>query len=268
MSSRSASPSRVKFNVSRNVKDPVLTRHIATAATANNNESDSSSDEDEEQQEASLDTSVEGAPVSADTFDKLLSSYEALMVVGALLAGFALQLLPSVVSEAAAPAPRLLSTARLLLAATVALNFFGLVALSLANFYLAQLWEKNRAAVIQFRVRTQFYRQAAHLAVVVSVPLFALAVACWAGHHWSPLAPVEALALAALLATVVAVLVTISAHRSAFLAALRPRRRRHAAAAPVRPAAAAAAPPPSPLGLAADAKKAAEGIKRFHTKYF
>jgi hypothetical protein len=259
------SPARraVKFHVSKSVKDPVLSRHTNVAI-------DNDDDDDDDNQSQSLD-SLEEVEVPPDTFDKLLQSYESLSVVGALLAGFALSLLPSVV-EPVNPPNVALSAARLLLALTIGLNFFGICALSLANFYMAQLWEKQRSTVTRFRVSTQRQRQFAHQAIVISVPMFAAAVACFYVSRvtLSVAEPLELIAVAALLLTVVAVLFTIRTHQRAFVASLlhqqRASRTVKVMTAPAVP------PPPSPtLGVVAGAKltaAAGAGIKRFHTKYF
>jgi hypothetical protein len=251
----------------------VLSRHTHAHSNIAIDNDDDDDDDDGEDDNQSLD-SLEEVEVPTDTFDKLLQSYESLSVVGALLAGFALSLLPSVVdTEPRGDSANVaLSAARLLLALTIGLNFFGICALSLANFYMAQLWEKQRSTVTRFRVSTQRHRQFAHQAIVISVPIFAAAVACFYVSRvtLSVLAPLELVAVAALLLTVVAVLFTIRTHQRAFVASLlhqqRASRTVKVTTAPAVP------PPPSPtLGVVAGAKMTAAagaGIKRFHTKYF
>jgi hypothetical protein len=130
-STRSISPARraVKFHVSKSVKNPVLTRHIAEPAvekTHSDDDDDESDESDESEKDKDKDDpnqsldSLEEVIVPTDTFDKLLQSYESLSVVGALLAGFALSLLPSVAESESGSS--LLSAARLLLALTNGLN--------------------------------------------------------------------------------------------------------------------------------------------------
>jgi hypothetical protein len=236
----------VKFHVSANVADPVLSRHADDRNNeADDDDDDDDNDENENENDNSDNDSLDDLPVvSADTLDKLIASYESLMVVGALLAGFAISLLPNVVERkpaadavaALAPPNLWLSAARLCLFLVISCNFFAICALSLANFYLSQLWEKRRLRVVHFRVMTQSYRQLAHHAIVASIPLFATGVALWAAHHWRPFAPgalwnspFEILALLVLLATIGAVVATIHVHRNAFihtLLAKTPARRR------------------------------------------
>jgi hypothetical protein len=247
------SPTRraVKFHVSSNVTEPVLSRHITNDTnTKKDLDDDDDVDDNDFQDDLLLSSSDENdslddlPTVSADTLDKLIASYESLMVVGALLAGFAISLLPNVVerkhaAEASTVSNLWLSAARLCLFLVISCNFFAICALSLANFYLSQLWEKRRLRVVHFRVMTQSYRQLAHHAIVASIPLFATGVALWAAHHWRPFAPdalwnspFEILSLLVLLGTIGAVVATIHVHRNAFvhtLLAKAPARRRLAA---------------------------------------
>lgn len=275
---RGTSPTRrnVKFHISSNVERPVLSRHVDENASVSDENDDVVDVVDGDDDDSLMD---DLPSVSADTLDKLIASYESLMVVGALLAGFAISLLPSVVERSSSVSAQStasilpmvsslwLSGARVCLFLVISCNFFAICALSLANFYLAQLWEKRRAHVVQFRVMTQNYRQLAHHAIVASIPIFATGVAFWAAHHWRPLAPgaiwsspLEVLALLVLFGTIGLVVATIHAHRSAFVhTLLTPARRRlasrqHLSRAPPSqlPSANAAAP-----GAAAAAAAAA-----------
>jgi hypothetical protein len=102
-------------------------------------------------------------------FDKAMRSYETIVVVSALLVGFALSLLPSVLLPPATStgdqAPSLmLGICRISLIAVVCLNFFGICVLSLATFYLNQMFEKHERYVMIYRLATQSFRKWGQLA--------------------------------------------------------------------------------------------------------
>ena len=108
------------------------------------------------------------------------------------------------------------------------MNCFGVLVLSLATFYLNQLFEKESAAVMAFRVATQRPRQLGQLAVMYSIPLFVLALTLFAWHFHAPNTPIDIATLIVLSITVIASVYVIQLHRSAFAATFARAQRRRA----------------------------------------
>jgi hypothetical protein len=77
-----------------------------------------------------------------------------------------------------------LAICRITLLLVICLNFFAICVLSLATFYMHQMFEKQREGVLWYRLKTQSYRKYGQFAVIVSIPLFLIAVALYYAEFW------------------------------------------------------------------------------------
>ena len=115
---------------------------------------------------------------TSDKFEHMISAYDTVALLSALLAAFGLSFLPTVMS--AEGSSLLLGASAFVTTFVVASNFVGIVVLSMTIFYFNQLFEKcGLEAVSEFRAITKSFREKTQKLVVLSIPAFALAVSLY-----------------------------------------------------------------------------------------
>ncbi|KAH3766504.1 hypothetical protein Pelo_1637 [Pelomyxa schiedti] len=120
----------------------------------------------------------ESIPYS-DRFDKMMSAYSTSGLLSALNAGFALGILPTVISFEPQDTfhKLLLSISRLLILIVVLFNSMGVLVQSMVVFYFNQLYQKTDERTVEdLREMTKTIRERSHRVCLYSTPLFALSL--------------------------------------------------------------------------------------------